>query len=403
MIERALTDPEFLILKPGAFLRRDRRAGAAVHLRAAPAAHPLTRGMRAHPAPLPGPRAGTDALPTFHRRDTTGPFRPVRLDKSAPSGLCCRPELEEACFNVAITATGVHAPENVITNQELVQAFNAYADTWNADNGRRHRPPARSRPRPIPRSSSSFSPAASTTAMSLINQVFLDPDRMYPRLDPRPDDAPSLMAEMGIKAARIALDRAGTDPADIDCILCAASNHERAYPAISVEKFQDLLGAGGFRLRHECRLFQRHFRDPDRCRHDPHRVDPQGPGDFTGKSPPATSNGATATVHFIFGDVATAVLLERDEGDLQTPYFKVKSTRAATQFSNNIRNNMGFFGPPMTRWTTAATCGSCKNGRKVFKEVLPLVSAQYRRASGGCRRASLRSQAALAASGETRR
>ena len=34
----------------------------------------------------------------------------------------------------AITGTGVFTPELVITNAELVEAFNAYADKWNAEN-----------------------------------------------------------------------------------------------------------------------------------------------------------------------------------------------------------------------------------------------------------------------------
>ena len=33
--------------------------------------------------------------------------------------------------SVAITGTGVFTPENTITNDELVKAFNAYADRFN--------------------------------------------------------------------------------------------------------------------------------------------------------------------------------------------------------------------------------------------------------------------------------
>ena len=34
----------------------------------------------------------------------------------------------------AITGTGVHTPPDVITNDELVAAFNAYVDRFNAEN-----------------------------------------------------------------------------------------------------------------------------------------------------------------------------------------------------------------------------------------------------------------------------
>jgi beta-ketodecanoyl-[acyl-carrier-protein] synthase len=78
--------------------------------------------------------------------------------------------------------------------------------------------------------------------------------------------------------------------------------------------------------------------------------------------------------HFIFGDVATAVLIERAE-DASGPYFEIKSTRCATQFSNNIRNNNGF----LRRSRPAGVedrrdMQFMQNGRKVFKEVLPLVA-----------------------------
>ena len=37
-------------------------------------------------------------------------------------------------FDVAITGTGVFTPSQVITNDELVVAFNAHADLFNAEN-----------------------------------------------------------------------------------------------------------------------------------------------------------------------------------------------------------------------------------------------------------------------------
>ena len=37
-------------------------------------------------------------------------------------------------YTPAITGTGVFTPQNVITNAELVEAFNAYADKQNAKN-----------------------------------------------------------------------------------------------------------------------------------------------------------------------------------------------------------------------------------------------------------------------------
>ena len=79
--------------------------------------------------------------------------------------------------------------------------------------------------------------------------------------------------------------------------------------------------------------------------------------------------------HFIFGDVATATVVERAE-DAQGAYFEIKSTRCATDFSNNIRNNNGFLRRSRPDGVAdRRDMQFMQNGRKVFKEVLPMVSA----------------------------
>jgi len=82
--------------------------------------------------------------------------------------------------------------------------------------------------------------------------------------------------------------------------------------------------------------------------------------------------------HFIFGDVCTAVVLERTE-DAQGAPFIVRSTRCATQFSNNIRNNNGFLRRSRPHgMEDRRDMQFVQEGRKVFKEVLPLVSKHIR-------------------------
>ncbi len=46
--------------------------------------------------------------------------------------------------------------------------------------------------------------------------------------------------------------------------------------------------------------------------------------------------------HFIFGDAATAVIIERADLATSEHQFDVVSTKLLTKFSNNIRNNFGF-------------------------------------------------------------
>ncbi len=273
-------------------------------------------------------------------------------------------------FKVAITGTGVFTPSETITNDELVVAFNAYADIQNANNADAI---AAGDMSPVPHSSADFILAASGIEQRYVlnKSGILDPNRMAPSLPSRSDDEPCIMAEIGVDACKQALAAAGVDAADVDLVICAASNHERAYPAVAVE-IQQLLGAGGFAFDMNVACSSATFGiqtaadmiksgsiqralvvNPEICS--------------------AHLEWRDRDCHFIFGDVATATLLERDE-DLTGPHFKVNSTRCATQFSNNIRNNNGYLRRAHDEMEDRRDMQFMQNGRKVFKEVLPLVS-----------------------------
>lgn len=272
--------------------------------------------------------------------------------------------------NVAITGTGVFTPDQVITNDELVVAFNAYADLFNAENADAI---AAGRLKAKPHSSADFIVAASGIQQRYVidKTGILDPTRMFPRFADRPDDAPSLMAEIGLDACQKALAQANIDASDIDLVICAASNHERAYPAVAVE-IQQLLRADGFAFDMNVACSSATFgiqTAADMIKSGSIRralvVNPEICS--------AHLEWRDRDCHFIFGDVATATLLERDEG-LTGPHFKVNSTRCATQFSNNIRNNNGFLRRTRDHMDDRRDMQFMQNGRKVFKEVLPLVS-----------------------------
>ncbi len=74
--------------------------------------------------------------------------------------------------------------------------------------------------------------------------------------------------------------------------------------------------------------------------------------------------------HFIFGDVATASIIEETETKAG---FEVLDIDLFTQFSNNIRNNFGY----LNLSEVDADIDNNRfrqDGRKVFKEVCPLVA-----------------------------
>ena len=77
--------------------------------------------------------------------------------------------------------------------------------------------------------------------------------------------------------------------------------------------------------------------------------------------------------HFIFGDVATAVLIEAED-IAPKPHWKILGTQLKTQFSNNIRNNFGFLNNAAPEGIGKADKLFVQEGRKVFREVVPMVA-----------------------------
>jgi beta-ketodecanoyl-[acyl-carrier-protein] synthase len=273
---------------------------------------------------------------------------------------------------VAITGTGLFTPAESISNDELVVAFNRYVDNFNARNADAI---AAGSVQPLAHSSSEFIVKASgIKARNVVNKSgILDPGVMRPQIPRRGNDEPSIMAEMGLIAARQALQRAGRKPEDVDAVLVACSNLARPYPAIAVE-LQHYLGAKGFAYDMNVACASATFgiqAAVDAVRNGSARA-------ALVVSPEICSahlNFRNRDCHFIFGDAATAVLVEPLE-NAKAGGFEVLGTRLQTQFSNNIRNNFGFLNAseqPPREWNDVLFN---QEGRKVFKEVVPMVSEQ---------------------------
>lgn len=273
---------------------------------------------------------------------------------------------------VVISGSGVFTPENVITNDELVVAFNAYVDNFNTDNAADI---AAGKVEAMDKSSAEFIDKASgiQNRFVLNKSGVLDPKIMHPVLPLRSEDELSLMAEMAVKAATDALKKAGKTASDIDAVICAASNHERAYPAIAIE-VQEALGMDGFAFDMNVACSSATFgiqaaRDMIRG---------GSAGAILIVNPEICSahlEWRDRDCHFIFGDVCTAIILESADTATSESQFEILDTRCITQFSNNIRNDAGYL-----RRTREGHMQDRRDmlfrqeGRKVFREVLPLVS-----------------------------
>ncbi|KAA8730964.1 beta-ketoacyl-ACP synthase III [Acinetobacter qingfengensis] len=267
-------------------------------------------------------------------------------------------------MSIRITGTGVYTPPQSISNEELVQSLNAYVARYNHQHAEEI---ARGEIEALRDSTADFIEKASGIKSRYVVEKtgILDIDRMRPYLRERSNDELSLQAEMGLAAAKIAMQNAAVSAEDIDVVILSCSNMQRAYPAVAIE-IQSALGIQGYAydMNVACSaatfgLKQAH--DAIKC--GAKRVllinseITSGHNDYTSRDS-----------HFIFGDVATASIIENTTAKAG---FEIVDCVLHTQFSNSIRNNFGFLNA-----SEQATHGLLfrQDGRKVFKEVSPLVA-----------------------------
>ncbi|WP_128892300.1 beta-ketoacyl-ACP synthase III [Erythrobacter sp. HKB08] len=276
----------------------------------------------------------------------------------------------ELTHKPVISSTGLFTPEESITNEELVASFNAYVERFNAANADAI---AAGEVEPLQPSSVEFIEKASGIKARhvMTKEPILDPDIMSPRWEERPNEEISILAEIGVKAARQALERAGRKPEDVDAVLCAASNMQRPYPAMAIE-IQEALGIDGFGFDMNVACSSATFGIQTAADY----IRAGNAKSVLVVSPEITSghlNWRDRDSHFIFGDVATAVLVE-DEAIAPAEHWDILGTKLKTVFSNNIRNNFGFLNRAHPDTADTPDKLFVQEGRKVFKEVVPMVA-----------------------------
>ena len=272
---------------------------------------------------------------------------------------------------IVISGSGVWTPSNVITNEELVESYNAYAERFNADH---EADIAAGKIEEKYLSSVRFIEKTSGIKARHVytREGILDIDRMRPKFPERKDEELSNQAEIGVFAARKAMAAAGKTAADIDTVIVAAAYTQRPYPAIAIEIQKELgIDGFGFDMLVACsaatfglhRAYDSLVSGSSKCvlAINPELVTPQ-------------VNFCDRDSHFIFGDVSTAVIMERSETCTSPNSYEILSTRALTRFSNNIRSNFGH----MACATDVEPFGWDKlfhqSGRNVFEEVSPVAA-----------------------------
>lgn len=270
-----------------------------------------------------------------------------------------------------ISGVGLWTPEHKITNHELVASYNAWAEQYNAEHQAEI---AAGSIQAKPMSSAEFIEKASGIKSRFIyeKQGALDINRMRPLLPERSNDEISHQAEIAVLAAQKAMLAANKKAQDIDAIIVSCAYTQRAYPAIAIE-VQHALGVNGFGfdMLVACsaatfglhRAVEMVKSGSAKCVMviNPELVSPQ-------------INYSDRDSHFIFGDVATAVIIENAEVAKSKCQFEVLGTKAKTQFSNNIRSNFGYISRVDDTEPYAADKLFQQQGRKVFKEVCPMAA-----------------------------
>ncbi|MBI2260060.1 MAG: beta-ketoacyl-ACP synthase III [Caulobacterales bacterium] len=280
-----------------------------------------------------------------------------------------------------IAATGLFTPEQSISNEELVAAYNTWAARFNEQHAAGIA--AGDTAALTPSSVEFIEKASGIKARFVLDKAgVLDPDRMAPNIPERSNEELSVLAEMAVKAAQDAIAAWGKPASEIGAVICAASNMQRPYPAMAIE-VQQALGIEGFAFDMNVACSSATFGIKTAA-------------DFIASgsvkavlmvNPEVCSahlNFKDRDSHFIFGDVATAVIVEAE--DQAVDGWEILGTRLKTVFSNNIRNNFGF----LNRAAEATGSGSApassreavgqtdklfvQQGRKVFKDVVPMVS-----------------------------
>jgi len=274
--------------------------------------------------------------------------------------------------DIVISGSGLFIPPHSISNDELITAYNAYVEKFNAENAAAIEA---GETEALPSSSSAFVEKASgiKSRYVMYKEGMLDPDRMAPVFDPISTEGELETVSMALAAGRQAMEEANKKPEDIDLVIMGTTNSQRPYPSAAVE-VQQKLGIKGFAYDMGIACSTMTFAminayaalkaGTAKCALvvNPEFASPQ-------------LNLKSRDSHFIFGDVATAVVMELEDTCTSDTAFRVLDTKQMTSFSDNISCGGNYTDHCFSEEQLPDDRPYFRqNGRKVFKELLPLVT-----------------------------
>ena len=271
--------------------------------------------------------------------------------------------------DIHIAGTGIWFPEEKITNEEIVNSFNAYVDNFNKinkdeiDSGQ---------VTPLEHSSAAFIEKASgiKTRHVIDKNSILDINKMMPSVLHEDENRMSIHASVGIEAAKKAIKAANIDISEIDGVILGTSHAARNYPSVAIE-IQNELGINGYAydmlVGCSSTTFAINNAVSDIASGLSNTVlviNPEISTPFV--------NFTKRDIHFIFGDgcVATIVTNKKSSNNC----FKIIDRKLVTKFSNNIRSDFSYLARAASDNKSMEELLFYQNGNSVFKEVCPLVS-----------------------------
>ena len=272
--------------------------------------------------------------------------------------------------NIYIAGTGIWHPEEKISNNEIVNSYNSYAEKFNQENKLEIE---NGIVMAMELSSAEFIEKASGIKSRYVidKEGILDINRMMPRVKNEHPDRLSIHAEVGIEAAKKAMAQANVTPNEIDAVIVGTSHAARNYPAVAIE-IQQELGINGYAYDMLVGCSSTTF-----AINNAYSDIASGLANSVLVINPEIStpfvNFTQRDKHFIFGDGCAATVVQRDSTSDKA--FKIIDRKLHTQFSNNIRSNYSYLNRAAVDSKNNEDLLFHQNGRGVFKDVCPLVAS----------------------------
>ena len=270
---------------------------------------------------------------------------------------------------IYIAGTGIWYPDDSISNDEIVESFNAYVDSFNNTNKDAIN---NNKVLKLEYSSTEFIEKASgiKTRHVIDKKGILDINKMMPSVVHEDASKMSIHAEVGIKAALKALDNAKMSASDIDAVILGTSHAARNYPSVAIE-IQNELGIKGYAYDMLVGCSSTTFAINNAISdissgvaNNVLVINPEISTPFV--------NYAKRDIHFIFGDGCVATIISKNK--TSDNCYKIIDRKLITKFSNNIRSDWSYFVRAAEDEKAFDDLLFYQNGNSVFKEVCPMVA-----------------------------